>query len=1489
MRHSTRVVLELGAYRAPRLQFSWWPLGAVRHQYKMAAGVTGHVAFTLYITMAAKAATLERRMEHVENRLQWAAELAKKVSTDATKRQLFSATCRDLALIRSGFENDHLAYKLTSKDKMHFDAAMRSERLDRVDDLFYEITAICDSLKSRKESAKPAHSSCSATSSPRHPAIELPNFSMTNVNVKCAVCSDDHEVYRCPQFLKASPQERQKLAKFIQLCFSCLRGFHQSRACRPNRNCRNCSSRHHTLLHFAEASSTDSSEESTVPGSHALISQGPDTHPINSTPVYCPGGDSKWPVDLLIGADLFPYVLKGGTVRQRSASGGRHSLWMGSHGEDEAVQQLWEIEEVAVPARPTSDDLRCEHVFSATCRRNETSRYSMDVPFKDSQPHFRETRVQALRRFHDLEHKLNRDPSLRTSYASFMMDYLVQDHTSLIATSQLKISAFYIPQHGVLEPDSSTTKFHSVAFTADIRQIYLQTQVHEEFRDYQYILWRPSDQDPVGDYRLNTVTYGVSPSPFLAIRTLHQMAADKREHFPHEELPGVAFIAISRLVPVNLQNVDLQMHWFSDSSKCGYTAVVYLRITLPDGPVSVHLIIDKSKVAPTKQVSLPRLELCGALLLARTMHKIQDNLSPCGHIFQTFAWTDSITVLHWINGSPQGWKIFVANQVSQIQDLIPSKHWNHVPSVDNPAECASRGIFPTEVTAHPLWWTSPPWLRELPEHWYQPYPARSHTDEALVEQRGTAGKAAIHGPTIQVVSLCGFVRVGGCLHLSDFPYNQRHPILLPKHHRLTELLVDHLHAHLLHCGSTILQSVLQQEFWIMGACNLIRHRLKQCVPCFKVCPTRSESPIGYLQADRVRQSKPFFKADLDYAGPFKITLSRPSATRFGGLWEAGVKSAKSLRIKCVGLQTLAYEELYTVMTQVEATLNSRPLCALSTDPNSLTALTPSHFLVSGPPENLTIGTLVLIKDDNLPPLCWKLGRILKTFPGPDSIVKVAEVKTHQGVLKHPEPHFMKMQAWLHYCIHLDETGSIPHGTTPVFSHVGSWRTGFLGDVPSPIPLPSTAAPYPPRHTLAAVKTFPLQQINTSTYCTWRSCLVDHETREYVCKLACYACCHSYDVERSSPISAWLFTCTARGSQSDTRLAPRAWRSRPATDYTHVKYHLEIPPGGVWDRNVGTWATSMVDDLDHSAIGPGRKAVVVSEGVETRNEDIFEERYVAPGVEFTGLSFRLVVEDIGEGTIRKHTKTSICVPIGRTLPATHAHSNLPPLASIPQVQSRSDSMMPITLHPFRTKPSRSIGKHFRKVTFMTMSGRGVRTGDTFLLTLVGSDGEGCWGGWDHVVGHALRARGAGKGWEVGVGVGGRQGPPDRNTTKQFTPSYLSAKKLTIAGNPGSHSVKGWERVIEITNPYLKFKRKKTCDVQNMLQFGSRKPEGTMTKHVQYTKYESRRRTLLRGAGTCPAVRNHLRSDSRKPRGLLVQIHLNANPRKYHCTTSLESTT
>ena len=99
----------------------------------------------------------------------------------------------------------------------------------------------------------------------------------------------------------------------------------------------------------------------------------------------------------------------------------------------------------------------------------------------------------------------------------------------------------------------------------------------------------------------------------------------------------------------------------------------------------------------------------GAVLLSQLLHHTPQALSiPTSSVF---TWTDSTIVLSWLNGNPRQMKTFVGNRVSNIMQFIPPDCQNHVSSPDNPADCASRGLFPTELLNHELWWKAPDWLR----------------------------------------------------------------------------------------------------------------------------------------------------------------------------------------------------------------------------------------------------------------------------------------------------------------------------------------------------------------------------------------------------------------------------------------------------------------------------------------------------------------------------------------------------------------------------------------------------------------------------------------------------------------------------------------------------------------------------------------------------------------------------------------------------------
>lgn len=178
----------------------------------------------------------------------------------------------------------------------------------------------------------------------------------------------------------------------------------------------------------------------------------------------------------------------------------------------------------------------------------------------------------------------------------------------------------------------------------------------------------------------------------------------------------------------------------------------------------------------------------------------------------------------------------------------------------------------------------------------------------------------------------------------------------------------------------------------------------------------------------------------------------PNAASMGGIWEAGIKSAKHHLYRTVGDRILTYEELTTIFCKIEAIMNSRPLCSLSNNPNEFDVLTAGHFLIGQSllavpeydvtdvplnrlsrwqsiqrvsqtfwkrwsndylhtlqqrekwftsPPNVKVGDLVLLKSNLTRPLQWPRGRIEEVHPGTDNVVRVVTVRTKNGLVKRP--------------------------------------------------------------------------------------------------------------------------------------------------------------------------------------------------------------------------------------------------------------------------------------------------------------------------------------------------------------------------------------------------------------------------------------------------------------------------------------------------------
>ncbi|XP_065082000.1 uncharacterized protein LOC135704456 [Ochlerotatus camptorhynchus] len=601
--------------------------------------------------------------------------------------------------------------------------------------------------------------------------------------------------------------------------------------------------------------------------------------------------------------------------------------------------KFWELEtcQEALPYTPAEQAV--EKHYERTFSREETGRYTVRLPFNENKVQLGNSLETARTRFNRLlrsfvnENKKNR-------YTEFMTEYLALGH--MIEVHDNPNDCYFLPHHAVYKESSSTTKIRvvfdasakttsglslndaletgptvqndlitillrfccfPVAITADVPKMYRQVYVHKDDRKYQRTLWLNSNNE-VGTFELTTVTYGCSSAPYLATRTLMQLAKDEASELPlaarviednsyiddfltganteqevieickqltellrrggfgvhkfcsnsevvrnsipvelqetllnvedadinsviktlgliwnpnddyftfivnpldgrlpnpiptkrsvlsaigllfdpcgyigpvtttakllmqdlwriklgwdeelpddqyqlwtifREQLPSVNKLQKKRCV-ISSDAVAIELHGFSDASKRAYGAVLYTRCISPDSTVNVELVCSKSRVAPLKPTTIPRLELCGTLLLARLVEKTVAAMKVS--FSNVILHTDSQVCLSWMKKSPLALNQFVANRVATVHELTHDYEWCYVRSQDNPADIISRGVLPAELL------TMEHWFKGAPSLWLQ-NPVHDEgriclDDNELPELKSTTVVTAVHQKT----------------------------------------------------------------------------------------------------------------------------------------------------------------------------------------------------------------------------------------------------------------------------------------------------------------------------------------------------------------------------------------------------------------------------------------------------------------------------------------------------------------------------------------------------------------------------------------------------------------------------------------------------------------------------------------------------------------------------------------------------------------------
>ncbi|XP_076389575.1 uncharacterized protein LOC143264787 [Megachile rotundata] len=182
-----------------------------------------------------------------------------------------------------------------------------------------------------------------------------------------------------------------------------------------------------------------------------------------------------------------------------------------------------------------------------------------------------------------------------------------------------------------------------------------------------------------------------------------------------KHLRSVQNVRIPRCVsPIGKHYVKADLHVFCDASLKAYTAAAYLRFEVEDAPAHVALVMAKTRVAPLKPLSIPRLELQAALLASRLANTVQKELEI--EISQRVFWSDSITVIRWIRSEPRIRQIFVSHRLGEIGELTKISEWRWVPSRLNPADDATRWSDAV-LHANQRWFVGPDFLKQDERSW----------------------------------------------------------------------------------------------------------------------------------------------------------------------------------------------------------------------------------------------------------------------------------------------------------------------------------------------------------------------------------------------------------------------------------------------------------------------------------------------------------------------------------------------------------------------------------------------------------------------------------------------------------------------------------------------------------------------------------------------------------------------------------------------------
>ncbi|KAL4134958.1 hypothetical protein QTP88_006638 [Uroleucon formosanum] len=432
-----------------------------------------------------------------------------------------------------------------------------------------------------------------------------------------------------------------------------------------------------------------------------------------------------------------------------------------------------------------------------------------------------------------------------------------------------------------------------------------------------------------------------------------------------EEHPSLVHLKLLRHIS-NGNYIKAQLVGFADASQRGYAATVFLRVTDNQGFINVHFIACKTKVAPLKaskidkSLTIPRLELCAALLLACLLSHKMSLLKELRTLHQEVYFHDNwfASELH-LNG---------LNFLRQLEEQWPSQTLTGLPSEQlleykQPVKCVlhilkcneSEEIFRRFSSLTRMQRTLVYVWRFIDHCKQRPVSSGPLTRielnrsllisikltqdfywEGLRKQLENTSASMTPNSFAQLsphLDNEGLIRVGSRLRFSFLTEEAKHPVLLPKVAYITQLIIIHYHLSLLHAGPKLVMTMIQKKYWIVS--DVQPHSENYTCMC---AARQFKSLFNEAKTRDILMSR----------FPCQWYFNPPAAPHFGEIWETAIKSVKTHLRKAIGDQIMTMEEWTALIIRIEGILNSRPLTGISIGPNELCALTRGHFLIGQP-------------------------------------------------------------------------------------------------------------------------------------------------------------------------------------------------------------------------------------------------------------------------------------------------------------------------------------------------------------------------------------------------------------------------------------------------------------------------------------------------------------------------------------------------------------